>query len=85
MNSAGAPGGIRSGRERCIEGEISATDPLADAAQAHRDLEARKTHGKLLLAVRPVPQNLEPRTPNPEPRTSNPEPRTSNLEPEKRT
>jgi NADPH2:quinone reductase len=28
---------------------IGATYPLADAAQAHRDLEARKTTGKLLL------------------------------------
>jgi NADPH2:quinone reductase len=25
--------------------------PLADAAQAHRDLESRKTTGKLLLSV----------------------------------
>ncbi len=30
---------------------IGATYPLADAAQAHRDLEARKTTGKILLAV----------------------------------
>ncbi len=28
---------------------IGATYPLADAAQAHRDLEARKTVGKVLL------------------------------------
>jgi NADPH2:quinone reductase len=31
---------------------ISATYPLAGAAQAHRDLESRTTTGKLLLAVR---------------------------------
>jgi len=31
---------------------ISGTYPLADAARAHRDLEARRTHGKLLLTVR---------------------------------
>jgi NADPH2:quinone reductase len=30
---------------------IDHTYPLADAAQAHRDLESRKTAGKLLLAV----------------------------------
>ena len=28
---------------------IQRTYPLADAAQAHRDLEGRKTAGKLLL------------------------------------
>ena len=28
---------------------IERTYPLADAAQAHRDLEGRKTAGKLLL------------------------------------
>jgi NADPH2:quinone reductase len=31
---------------------ISATYALADAAQAHRDLESRKTTGKLVLLVR---------------------------------
>ena len=31
---------------------LSGTYPLAEAARAHRDIEARKTHGKLLLAVR---------------------------------
>jgi NADPH2:quinone reductase len=31
---------------------IAQTYPLADAAQAHRDLESRKTAGKLLLQVR---------------------------------
>jgi NADPH:quinone reductase len=31
---------------------IAQTYPLADAAQAHRDLESRKTSGKLLLQVR---------------------------------
>lgn len=31
---------------------ISGTYPLEDAAQAHRDLEARKTQGKFLLRVR---------------------------------
>ena len=30
---------------------VSATYPLADAAQAHRDLESRKTTGKLLLKI----------------------------------
>jgi NADPH2:quinone reductase len=30
---------------------VDHTYPLADAAQAHRDLESRKTAGKLLLAV----------------------------------
>jgi len=30
---------------------IHATYPLADAAQAHRDLEGRKTTGKLLLSI----------------------------------
>lgn len=31
---------------------ISGTYPLAGASQAHRDLEGRKTHGKLLLTIR---------------------------------
>jgi NADPH2:quinone reductase len=31
---------------------ISGTYALADAAQAHSDLEGRKSHGKLLLAIR---------------------------------
>ena len=30
---------------------VSGVYPLADAAQAHRDLESRKTSGKLLLRV----------------------------------
>jgi NADPH2:quinone reductase len=37
---------IRNGK---LHVRIGATYPLADAAQAHRDLEARKTTGKLLL------------------------------------
>jgi NADPH2:quinone reductase len=36
-------------REGKLHARIGATYPLADAAQAHRDLEARKTTGKLLL------------------------------------
>ncbi len=40
---------VASGR---LKVRVSATYPLAEAAQAHRDLEARKSHGKLLLAVR---------------------------------
>jgi NADPH2:quinone reductase len=32
--------------------DISRTYPLADAAQAHRDLESRKTTGKLVLRIR---------------------------------
>jgi len=31
--------------------QISGRYPLSDAAQAHRDLESRKTTGKLLLGV----------------------------------
>ena len=31
---------------------ISGTYPLAEAARAHRDLEGRRTHGKLLLTLR---------------------------------
>ncbi|MFN2460327.1 MAG: quinone oxidoreductase [Candidatus Velthaea sp.] len=34
-----------------LDVRIGRTYPLADAAQAHRDLEARKTTGKVLLAV----------------------------------
>ncbi len=34
-----------------LDVRIGATYPLAEAAQAHRDLEARKTTGKILLAV----------------------------------
>ena len=37
---------IRNGK---LHVRIGATYALADAAQAHRDLEARKTTGKLLL------------------------------------
>jgi NADPH2:quinone reductase len=37
---------MRSGR---LKVRVGATYPLANAAQAHRDLEARKTVGKLLL------------------------------------
>ena len=40
---------VRSGR---LKVRISATYPLAEAAQAHRDLENRATSGKLLLRVR---------------------------------
>ena len=36
-------------RDGKLHVRIGATYPLADAAQAHRDLEARKTVGKLLL------------------------------------
>ena len=39
---------IRAGK---LHVRIGATYPLADAAQAHRDLEARKTIGKLLLSL----------------------------------
>ncbi len=39
-------GAIRDGS---LKVRIGATYPLAEAAQAHRDLEARKTVGKLLL------------------------------------
>ncbi|MDP9169857.1 MAG: quinone oxidoreductase [Acidobacteriota bacterium] len=39
-------GWIASGR---LELRIDSTYPLADAAQAHRDLEGRKTAGKLIL------------------------------------
>lgn len=35
-----------------LQVRISGSYPLADAAQAHRDLEGRKSHGKLLLNVR---------------------------------
>ena len=38
---------VRNGK---LHARIGAEYPLADAAQAHRDLEARKTVGKLLLA-----------------------------------
>lgn len=34
-----------------LDVRIGATYPLADAAQAHRDLEARKTTGKVLLTI----------------------------------
>jgi NADPH2:quinone reductase len=34
-----------------LDVRIGATYPLADAAQAHRDLEARRTTGKLLLRI----------------------------------
>jgi NADPH2:quinone reductase len=37
---------VRSGK---VKVEIGGTYPLADAAQAHRDLEARKTTGSLIL------------------------------------
>ena len=37
---------VRSGK---VKVEIGATYPLANAAQAHRDLESRKTTGSLLL------------------------------------
>jgi NADPH2:quinone reductase len=40
---------VRSGR---LSVQISRTYPLAEAAQAHRDLESRATTGKLLLKVR---------------------------------
>lgn len=36
-------------RSKKLDARIGATYPLADAAQAHRDLEARKTTGKVLL------------------------------------
>jgi NADPH2:quinone reductase len=39
---------VASGR---LKVRVSATYPLADVAQAHRDLESRKTIGKLLLKV----------------------------------
>jgi NADPH2:quinone reductase len=39
-------GAVQHGK---LKVRIGATYPLADAAQAHRDLEARKTVGKLLL------------------------------------
>ncbi len=34
-----------------VKVRISGTYPLAEAASAHRDLEGRKTMGKLLLKV----------------------------------
>ena len=37
---------VRDGK---LKARIGAAYPLADAAQAHRDLEARATTGKLLL------------------------------------
>jgi NADPH2:quinone reductase len=37
---------VRSGK---VKIEVSATYPLAEAAQAHRDLEARKTTGSIVL------------------------------------
>jgi len=37
---------VRSGQ---VKIEVSRTYPLADAQQAHRDLESRKTTGSLLL------------------------------------
>jgi NADPH2:quinone reductase len=40
---------VQSGR---LEVTVDRQYPLADAAQAHRDLEARKTTGKLLLDTR---------------------------------
>jgi NADPH2:quinone reductase len=39
-------GAVREGK---LDVRIGATYPLAEAAQAHRDLEARKTTGKLIL------------------------------------
>jgi NADPH2:quinone reductase len=41
--------GLASGR---LTQRIHARYPLEDAAQAHRDLEGRRTHGKLLLECR---------------------------------
>ncbi len=41
---------VREGRLRFA---IDRAYPLAEAARAHRDLEARKTKGKLLIAIRP--------------------------------
>ncbi len=38
---------------QAIKVRISAVYPLSEAAQAYRDLEGRRTTGKLLLAVRP--------------------------------
>jgi NADPH2:quinone reductase len=40
---------LQSGR---LEVNVDRVYPLADAAQAHRDLEARETTGKLLLDTR---------------------------------
>jgi NADPH2:quinone reductase len=40
---------VASGR---LKVRVSATYPLAEAARAHRDLESRRTTGKLLLAVK---------------------------------
>jgi NADPH2:quinone reductase len=37
--------------EKKLDVRIGATYPLADAAQAHRDLQARKTTGKVLLTI----------------------------------
>lgn len=42
-------GWIESGK---LKLRIDRTYPLAEAAQAHRDLESRKTAGKLVLAIR---------------------------------
>jgi NADPH2:quinone reductase len=41
-------GGLASGK---LSLHVEKTYPLADAAQAHRDLESRKTTGKLVLEI----------------------------------
>jgi NADPH2:quinone reductase len=41
---------VRSGR---LEVKIGGRYPLAQARQAHEDLEARRTTGKVLLVVSP--------------------------------
>lgn len=40
---------VRRGAKRAVKIEVRQTHPLAEAAQAHRDLEARRTTGSTVL------------------------------------